>query len=164
VIPPEALTVLPGQAPVATHVVYHSTAQDSSSATLIRYPADVTGQTGEHLDEAFLVVHEDHARQGLLDQAAIILVTPGETLRDALDRHPGAALAAAAEPEGCVARTRQGTQIRLRAEDLVAAVSLLYNWLILERPLGTLPTRTTITAGPLQIGVEVVSVVSELVR
>ncbi|MBE8519240.1 hypothetical protein ILP97_17255 [Amycolatopsis sp. H6(2020)] len=149
----------------AVHVAL-SLGENDAPSTISRYPADVSsdGRPDSHLDDAFLVVHENHPRRDLLDNAAVILVDPLESttaLSGALHRSPGAALAAAAAGELCVVQSRDGVLVTLTSRDVVAAAALVHEWLLTQRPLDTLPPESTVVAGQRLITVEVVSVLTE---
>ncbi|SEO64753.1 glycosyltransferase family 4 protein [Amycolatopsis saalfeldensis] len=166
VITLDPTTIPPRPAALADHVVLSL----EETVTLSRFPADVsTGERADsHLDDALLVVHENHPRRDLLDRAAVILVDPAPDQRDretalddALHRNPGAALAAAAAGELTVVRSREGALATLKASDPVAASALVHEWRLAGRSLDTLPPVTTIAAGPRLITVELVSVLAE---
>ncbi|WP_328604306.1 glycosyltransferase [Amycolatopsis sp. NBC_00345] len=169
VITLDTTTIPPRPSALADHVVL-SLGENDAPTTISRYPADVsTGERDDsHLDNAFLVAHENHPQRDLLDRAAVILVDPAPdpqerkaALDDALRRNPGAALAAVAVGELSVVQSREGVLVTLKAPDPVVAAALVHEWQLAGQPLDTLPPVTTIVAGPRLVTAQVVSVLAE---
>src|SRR5205807_655160 len=139
--PVDSLSALSRPPVRADHVVCTIDDPIGGVATITRYPADVSTDRANagFLDSAHLVVHEDHPRRALLDEATIVLVTcaagddPDERTADALRQFPGAALAAAVSASSCLVRTRGGARITLHCPEPAVAASLIPAWTLASR-------------------------------
>ncbi|WP_433665595.1 hypothetical protein ACQPW1_36325 [Nocardia sp. CA-128927] len=136
VIPPELVTI-PRPEILADHLT--CTPTGPAEYTIERYPAGIAidRATADHLDRAFLVVHENHPQRSLLNEAPVVLVTSPaagqdpETVLDAvLRRLPAAQVVALTSGTNQVISTRRGHRIILRGSDIGMAAGMVYEWLL----------------------------------
>ena len=165
-LPVESMSALSRPSVRADHVVCTIDDPIGGIATITRYPADVSTDraTAGFLDSAHLVVHEDHPKRALLDEATVVLVTcasgddPDERTADALRQFPGAALAAAVSTASCLVRTRDGARITLHCAEPAVAASLIRVWTLASRAVTALPATVTVSMGSRQVSVRTGSV------
>ncbi|MGO1056582.1 hypothetical protein [Crossiella sp. CA198] len=129
------------QLATADHIV--CTLRDAS-ATIARYPAEISGDAADHLDPACLVVHEDHAQQTLVAEASVVLVAD---LDGARERHRAATVLATADPGECRIRFRDSWEVRLRTEAPALAAAFVHTWLAARRDPAAMPSQVPITTG-----------------
>jgi hypothetical protein len=155
VIPDDLVVTTQGSPARADHVVV-SPGPNPAEAEVVRYPADpvVDRIRAAYLDDAFLVVHEDHPQRAFVaEAAAIILSAPvegqneKELLRAALAAHPRASVAAVPRSDGSSTLTRDGTQL-LTSVDAGLAAALVH-----EHVVTGLAVPRTIAVGPRRLPV-----------
>ncbi len=156
VVPPEAVATIRPSPVRADHVVCRLS---GTTATISRYPADVTTEASGHLDTAFLVAHEDHPRQALPGEAPVVLTSlpachdePGDVLADVLRRHRSARIAALPHDTGSLLLTHDGHLVTASTTDPAIAAALLYESLMTGS--STLPRRFDVVQGTEQTPVE----------
>ncbi|MQY18545.1 hypothetical protein [Nocardia macrotermitis] len=137
IIPPE-LVAIPTPDVLADLVVCTTTSR--GRYTVSRYPAaiEIDRSTADYLDDAFLVVHENHPQQALLRESPVVLGTApaaGQSLDDILTailrRLPAARVVAVpADNETIIVRIRDDRRIILSGNDTGLAAALVYEWLL----------------------------------
>jgi hypothetical protein len=134
VVPSDAVAAIQRSPVRADHVVCRL---DGTTATISRYPADVSAVGSAHLDAAFLVAHEDHPRQALPAEAPVVLASPpagpeapAAVLAGVLRRHPSARLAALGHGTGSLLLTRDGRLVAASPADPGVAAALVYESLV----------------------------------
>jgi hypothetical protein len=160
VIPVENVASAPQPQIHADHVVCTQSGLRGNEFTISRYPADahVDRSNASYLDAAFLVAHEDHPQQSLVEQAAVVIIAPAldgsdptTMLADALRRHRGATLVAVPLQPGAVVLSREGMLVRVSGGDPEISSAMLYEWLVTGEPPDAPLNEATVTIGTDQV-------------
>ncbi len=136
VIPPE-LIAIPAASLTADHVV--CTATGPTDYSVARFPAGIAidRSAATYLDRAFLIVHENHPQQALLNEAPVVLASDtaiGQHADDVLTavfrRLPAAQVAAVTIVGGLLITTRRRHRITMHGNDIGLAAAVVYEWLL----------------------------------
>jgi hypothetical protein len=125
----------------ATAVQAYSRSVSDDTIELVRYPALAhVPSRDDAVGTRHLAVMESERSIRLLQKASVLVsgepvVTPGRWVTSALHRFPGARIAVASTPDGCLALTRQGARAAFRvasstAPDTLLLASVAYHHLI----------------------------------
>ena len=117
-----------------------------TTAVVRRWPADATARRGRgpHTGEPHLVVHHDHPRRDLRDNAAVVMT-------DDLTRHPSARVAVAPAAGGTYRlNSHDGQELTVSISDgePTAFASAAYTWLTEHGSWHDFPPTVTVHTGP----------------
>lgn len=156
VVPAEAVASPHHQPVMADHIVCTPSGEEHPHYVIGRFPAELqVDQADErHLDDAVLMVHEDHPQQSLLSQAVVVFLAeagPDETLKaafgKAVRRHRGALLLALPSSDGYLVCSRDGNLVEIAGERAELGVAVLHEWRLATGDGSIPPEEVSITVG-----------------